>query len=251
MKPPFFIGGPHTTAAALHLNPEFALITRMQDELNARSPACVEPPPSVAPTPWRWVGERGLRVETGDVTLAIYAALGARRFPELEDLVPADASLLLVLRRGARPSTALLAALAATGVAAEPAAGALHEIAVAYGGAAGLDLPALARQSGLDEAAYIRLHSEAEYTVAFLGFQPGFPYLRGLPGLLHAQRRSSPRAAVAAGSVAVGGPYTGIYPARGPGGWHVIGRVAVSLFDPRREPPALMRAGDRVRFVPA
>lgn len=223
----------------------------MQDELNARSAACAEPSQCVAPMPWRWVGERGLRVETGDATLLHYAVLGTQRFPELEDVVPADGSLLLVLRRGAQPSPELLAALATTGVTGEPEAGALHEIAVAYGGAGGPDLPALARQAGLDEAAYIRLHSEAEYTVAFLGFQPGFPYLRGLPELLHAPRRSSPRAAVAAGSVAIGGPYTGIYPARGPGGWHVIGRAAVSLFDPRREPPALMRAGDRVRFVPA
>lgn len=224
----------------------------MQDDLNPlRASAPAETSPCVAPPSWRWVGERGLHVETGDATLSCYAALAANRFPELEDLVPADGSLLLVLRRGAQVSPELLAALAATRVAAEPAAGAVHEIAVAYGGAAGPDLPALARQAGLDEAAYIRLHADVEYTVAFLGFQPGFPYLTGLPQRLHASRRSSPRAAVAAGSVAVGGAYTGIYPASGPGGWHVIGRAAVSLFDPGREPPTLMRAGDRVRFVPA
>ena len=200
---------------------------------------------------WRWVGERGLRIDTGDATLACYAALEARRFPEIEDLVPADGSLLLVLRRGAQPSAGLHAALAASWSAARPVAGALHEIAVAYGGADGPDLPALARQAGLDEATYIRQHAAAEYSVAFLGFQPGFPYLRGLPEALHAPRRPSPRARVAAGSVAVGGSYTGIYPASGPGGWHLIGRAAVSLFDACREPPALLRAGDRVRFVPA
>lgn len=247
MKPPFFIGRPRYTAIL-----SFALTARMQDELNAlRPPACVCPPRCGAPMSWRWVGERGLRVETGDATLGCYAALGANVFPELEDVVPADGSLLLVLRRGAQPSTGLLAALAAAGDAVEPVAGALHEIVVAYGGADGPDLHAQARQAGLDEAAYVRLHSEPEYTVAFLGFQPGFPYLRGLPALLHTRRRPSPRARVAAGSVAVGGAYAGIYPASGPGGWHVIGRAAAVLFDPRREPPALMRAGDRVRFVPA
>jgi KipI family sensor histidine kinase inhibitor len=215
------------------------------------------PPPSTAqaavhaePVCWRWVGERGLRIETGDATLARYALLAGQEFPELEDLVPADGSLLLVLRRGAQPSASLRAALVADRGSALPAGGTLHEIAVAYGGPDGPDLPALARQAGLDEAAYIRQHAAAEYGVAFLGFQPGFPYLRGLPEALHAPRRSSPRARVDAGSVAVGGSYCGIYPASGPGGWHVIGRASVSLFDPRREPPALLRPGDRVRFVP-
>ncbi len=250
MKPPFFIGRTRPPRYTSTLNRCFT--TRMQDDLNPlRASAPAQTAPSVAPVPWRWVGERGLRVETGEATLGCYAALAAKRFRELEDVVPADGSILLVLRRGARPSPELLAGLAVTRAAAEPAPATLHEIAVTYGGAAGPDLPALARRAGLDEAAYIRLHADAEYTVAFLGFQPGFPYLRGLPERLHAPRRSSPRAAVAAGSVAVGGAYAGIYPAAGPGGWHVIGRAAVSLFDPGREPPALMRAGDRVRFVPA
>lgn len=223
----------------------------MRDDLIAPPPAPAEPAQRVAPAPWRWVGERGLRVETGDATLASYAALRAMGLPEIEDLVPADGSLLLVLHRGAQPSAELRAALVAGSWAAQPVAGRLHEIAVAYGGAGGPDLDALARQAGLDEAAYIRLHAGVEYTVAFLGFQPGFPYLRGLPEALQVPRRSSPRARVAAGSVAVGGAYTGIYPASGPGGWHLIGRAAVSLFDPCRASPALLRAGDRVRFVPA
>lgn len=128
--------------------------------------------------------------------------------------------------------------------------GILHEIAVEYGAAAGPDLPALAERAGMDAAAFIQRHAAVEYTVAFLGFQPGFPYLRGLPDALHAPRRASPRVQVAAGSVAIGGAYGGIYPAGGPGGWHIIGRTATVLFDPAREAPALLMPGDRVRFVP-
>lgn len=200
---------------------------------------------------WRWVSERGLRVATGDATLACYAALRARDLPELEDLIPADDSLLVVLRRGAQVSAELRAALAGPWASVRPGAGRLHEIAVEYGGDVGPDLPELAAAAGLDEAAFARMHGSVEYTVAFLGFQPGFPYLRGLPGALHAARRASPRLRVAAGSVAIGGGYTGIYPASGPGGWHVIGRTAACLFDPRREPPARLAPGDRVRFVAA
>lgn len=199
----------------------------------------------------RWVSERGLRVATGDATLARYAALLGRNYPEIEDLIPADDSLLLVLRRGAQASDALLAELAAPPAAATCASGALHEVAVEYGGAVGPDLPELAARAGLDVDAYVRMHAGAEYAVAFLGFQPGFPYLCGLPRALHAPRRPSPRVRVAAGSVAVGGVYTGIYPTNGPGGWHIVGRTAARLFDPERDAPALLMPGDRVRFVPA
>lgn len=200
---------------------------------------------------WRWVGERGLRLETGDATLARYTALVGGRFPEIEDIIPADDCLLLVLRPGAQVSPELLAALAMSLNPDRVGRGKLHEIAVEYGGDAGPDLQMVAEQAGLDVATYVGLHVAVEYTVAFLGFQPGFPYLRGLPGPLHAPRRPSPRTRVPAGSVAIGGTYTGIYPGQGPGGWQLIGRTATSLFDPERDPPALLLPGDRVRFVPA
>jgi KipI family sensor histidine kinase inhibitor len=200
---------------------------------------------------WRWVSERGLRLETGDATLARYTALAGGRFPEIEDIIPADDSLLLVLRPGAQVSPELLAGLAASLDPDRAGRGRLHEIAVEYGGDAGPDLQGVAEQAGLDAATYVGLHVAVEYIVAFLGFQPGFPYLRGLPGPLHAPRRPSPRTRVPAGSVAIGGTYTGIYPGQGPGGWQLIGRTATSLFDPEREPPALLMPGDRVRFVAA
>ncbi len=202
------------------------------------------------PAAWRWVSDRGLCVATGDATLSCYFELISRKLPEIEDVIPADGSLLLVLRQGAALSADLRAALTDPLAAAPAARGALHEIAVEYGGAAGPDLSALAEAAGLDAHAYIASHAAMEYTVAFLGFQPGFPYMRGLPEALHAPRRASPRVRVAAGSVAIGGAYCGIYPAGGPGGWQIIGRATADLFDPARDAPALLMPGDRVRFVP-
>lgn len=208
--------------------------------------------PPAMPACWRWVGERGLWVATGEATLARYELLISKKLRDVEDIIPADGSLLLILRRAAEVPAEVKAALV------EPladmrgvAGGARHEIMVDYGGLAGPDLPALARQAGISEAAYIGRHAAAEYTVAFLGFQPGFPYLRGLPAELQTARRATPRQRVAPGSVAIGGIYTGIYPAGGPGGWHIIGRTSAVLFDPLRDAPALLMPGDRVRFVPA
>jgi KipI family sensor histidine kinase inhibitor len=87
--------------------------------------------------------------------------------------------------------------------------------------------------------------------VFFLGFQPGFAYMGGLEKALHTPRRSSPRVEVPAGSVGIGGEQTGIYPATSPGGWQLIGRTSVPLFDPARSPPTLLQPGDRVRFTVA
>lgn len=199
---------------------------------------------------WQWIGERGLRVATGEATLACHIALLSQKFHEIEDIIPADGSLLLVLRRGAVVSAGLQTALAASLADTQAAIGKWHEITVEYGGTVGPDLPALAEQAGMDTTTYINSHAAVDYTVAFLGFQPGFPYLRGLPHALHAPRRASPRVLVAPGSVAIGGAYTGIYPAGGPGGWQIIGRTEAVMFDPQREVPALLAPGDRVRFVP-
>jgi len=208
--------------------------------------------PAAALANWRWISERGLRVATGEATLARYALLISKNLQDIEDIIPADDSLLLVLRRAAEVPVEVRAALV------EPladmrcvAGGTRHEIVVDYGGLGGPDLPALARQAGMSEAAYIERHAAVEYTVAFLGFQPGFPYLRGVPAELQTARRATPRQRVAPGSVAIGGAYTGIYPAGGPGGWHIIGRTSAVLFDPQRDAPALLVPGERVCFVPA
>ena len=121
-------------------------------------------------------------------------------------------------------------------------------IPVAYGGGSGPDLYALARDRGISAEGLARRHAASDYTVAFLGFSPGFAYLRGLPPELSAPRRESPRTRVPAGSVAIGGNYTAIYPAETPGGWRLIGRSPVRLFDATAHPPALLRPGDRVSF---
>jgi len=112
----------------------------------------------------------------------------------------------------------------------------------------GPDLADLASGAGLSPPEFARRHASAEYNVAFLGFAPGFPYLTGLPAELHAPRLSTPRTRVPSGSVGIGGQYTGIYPGETPGGWKLIGRAPVRLFDALRDPPALLLPGDRVRF---
>lgn len=123
------------------------------------------------------------------------------------------------------------------------------EIAVRYGGEYGPDLEDVAAATGLSACAVIERHCAVEYQVAMLGFAPGFPYLLGLNPALAMPRLHTPREKVAAGSVGIGGAQTGIYPREGPGGWRIIGRTAQTLFDPQRQPPALLAPGDRVRFV--
>jgi 5-oxoprolinase (ATP-hydrolysing) subunit B len=123
------------------------------------------------------------------------------------------------------------------------------EIAVNYGAADGPDLTAVADACGLDEEEVIALHADAEYVVSFLGFLPGFAYLDGLDERLHLPRRAQPRTRVPAGSVAIAGAQSGVYPFESPGGWHVIGRTEQTMFDSQRDPAALLGPGDRVRFV--
>lgn len=125
------------------------------------------------------------------------------------------------------------------------------EIPVRYGGDAGPDLGDVARHTGLSEERVIELHSAAEYLVYFVGFSTCFPYLGGLPPELATPRLSAPRKSVPVGSVAIGGPQAGIYPLASPGGWRLIGRTDVKLFDASATPPPLLRMGDRVKFVRA
>lgn len=129
--------------------------------------------------------------------------------------------------------------------------GRLVEIPVRYGGEWGPDLADIAAHTGLNVDEIIRIHSEAEYTVFFIGFQPGFAYLGGMPAELTTPRRSSPRQTVPAGSVAIGGAQTGVYPKTSPGGWQILGHTDVVLFDPSRDEPSLWMPGDRVKFVVA
>jgi inhibitor of KinA len=122
------------------------------------------------------------------------------------------------------------------------------EIPVCYDPEFALDLDHVASQAKLTPTKVVDLHSRAEYRVSCIGFVPGFPFLAGLPKELATPRRATPRKEIPAGSVAIGGAQTGIYPLRSPGGWNLIGRTPLHLFDPEKTPPAFLRAGDRVRF---
>jgi inhibitor of KinA len=124
----------------------------------------------------------------------------------------------------------------------------LIEIAVCYDSEFGLDLNRVAEHTKLSEREIVDLHSTAEYRVACIGFVPGFTFLAGLPKNLATPRRDIPRKEILPGSVGIGGAQTGIYPLRSPGGWNLIGRTPLKLFDPSKNPPTLLHPGDRVRF---
>ena len=123
------------------------------------------------------------------------------------------------------------------------------DIPVRYGGEDGPDLADVAAHTGLTPAEVVQRHAAADYIVYFLGFLPGFAFMGGLPASLATPRRAEPRTAVPARSVGIGGEQTGIYPLVSPGGWQLIGRTSLELFNPNNEPPTLLRPGDRVRFV--
>ena len=123
------------------------------------------------------------------------------------------------------------------------------EIPVAYGGESGPDLAEVARHTGLSPAEVVKRHSAGHYVVYLLGFLPGFAFLGGLAPELATPRRKEPRVAVPARSVGIGGEQTGIYPLVSPGGWQLIGRTSMEMFDPGAAEPTRLRPGDRVRFV--
>jgi allophanate hydrolase subunit 1 len=126
-----------------------------------------------------------------------------------------------------------------------------HRLVVHYGGEDGPDLEAVADLAGLTPDEVVRLHGSVVYEVLFLGFTPGFGYLGELPDPLRMPRLATPRVSVPAGSVAIAGSLTAVYPQDSPGGWRLIGRCGTPMFDPDAPEPVLLRAGDRVRFTPA
>lgn len=123
------------------------------------------------------------------------------------------------------------------------------EIPVLYGGTQGPDLSYVAVHAGISEAEVIILHTAGEYLVYMIGFAPGFPYLGGLNEKIAVPRKEIPRGKIAAGAVGIAGTQTGIYPIETPGGWQIIGQTPLKLFDVERQPPALLRAGNKLRFV--
>lgn len=131
----------------------------------------------------------------------------------------------------------------------EPAPSRLIEIPVVYGGEEGPDLSIVAEHNGLTAEQVIAYHTAEIYPVTMIGFAPGFPYLEGLSEKLHTPRKRTPRRSIPAGSVGIAGGQTGIYSLSTPGGWQIIGRTHYQLFSPDQDPPSLLQAGDRVKFV--
>ena len=126
----------------------------------------------------------------------------------------------------------------------------IYEIPVCYGDELGPDLATIAEHAGLTEQEVIDIHSSSDYLIYMLGFLPGFTYLGGLDERIHTPRLANPRIRIPAGSVGIGGSQTGIYPMDSPGGWQLMGMTPVRTYDPQREIPILVEAGDYIRFVP-
>lgn len=124
------------------------------------------------------------------------------------------------------------------------------KIPVLYGNDFGPDIETVAKHNGLRIEDVIKLHSEAEYLVYMLGFTPGFTYLGGMNNKLETPRLANPRVKIPEGSVGIAGKQTGVYPIESPGGWQLIGRTPIKLYDPKRENPILLKAGDYVKFTP-
>lgn len=210
-------------------------------------------------------GDAALTVEFGDqidpVLLAAVTALdrgiareqAAGRLPGLIETMPTFRSLTVFFEPLLTDRAALIEALRLLidGAGdAPPLLGRRWRLPVCYEGDAGPDLADTARTIGATVDELVALHSGAEYRVHMLGFLPGFAFMGGVPARLHLPRRSQPRVRVPAGSVAVASGLAAIYPWESPGGWHLLGRCPVPLFDARRDAPALLGVGDRVGFAP-
>jgi inhibitor of KinA len=189
------------------------------------------------------------------------AALEQQPFPGFREYVPAFTTVTvyydpwIVSRKGLEdPYACVIQALTRIlyQMRAQPGrtSAKLVEIPVCYGGKWGPDLEVVAALNEISPEEVIRLHTREEYLVYMIGFAPGFPYLGGMNDRIAAARKDKPRSKVPAGSVGIAGKQTGIYPIPSPGGWQLIGRTPLVLFDPRRESPSLLQAGDHIRFVP-
>ncbi len=194
----------------------------------------------------RPVGERGLLVEldSAEAVEALYAEL-LRRSPPAREIVPAARTVLLTGLADARRFAEELARWRIPPAGRAPRG--TVEIPVRYDGP---DLAEVAAAWGVAPREAARLHAATAFHVAFCGFAPGFGYLTGLPERYHVPRRTDPRKRVPAGSVALAGAYSGVYPRSSPGGWRIIGTTRAVLWDAGREPAALLTPGTEVRFVP-
>lgn len=206
-------------------------------------------------------GDAAVVVELGDSidpetcgrVHALARAIEDHRIAGLVDLVPTYRSLLVNYDplRTTRPALEReIAALAAPLQDQPRQPSRVLEVPTAYGGQYGPDLAFVADYAGLPADEVVRIHSETDYLIYMMGFTAGFPYLGGMSPKIAAPRLKTPRTRIPAGSVGIAQQQTGIYPAESPGGWQIIGRSPVRLFDPRRDPPVAVQAGEYIRFVP-
>lgn len=195
-----------------------------------------------------WFGSQALLMDLSglDEALALHAALNQQPLAGQLDLIPAAQTLLIrfISHFHARQARARLTEMSAE--ATQQGQGRLHEIPVVYDGP---DLVDVAAQTGLSKAEVIQMHTDQTWQAAFSGFAPGFVYMVGEHDKLHVSRRQTPRTAVPTGAVGLAGAFSAIYPRCSPGGWQLIGRTDARLWDLERDPPALIRAGDRIRYV--
>jgi KipI family sensor histidine kinase inhibitor len=194
-------------------------------------------------------GDQAFLIEAGDLetVLGLNAALTGCPPPGITDLVPAASTLLVRFDPRETDRAGLARRLAETAPLPVGArSGEEVTIPVVYDGE---DLAAVAERTGLGVGGVITAHTSVEYTVAFGGFAPGWGYLTGLDPRLHVPRLETSRTRVPAGTVAIAGEFSGIYPRPSPGGWRLLGHTAVTLWDSTRPVPALLRPGVRVRFT--
>jgi len=190
-------------------------------------------------------------VDDGPSPAALAAAVTAAGSPAVVEVVPAAVTVLIRTTPGADLADVARLVHECAGRAddVDPAGGAEELVVpVVYDGQ---DLADVAEHTGLAVPDVVAAHTGQLWTVAFCGFAPGFGYLAGLPGELHVPRRDTPRTAVEPGSVGIAGEFTGVYPRPSPGGWQLLGRTDLPVWDLGRQPPALLRPGVRVRFVDA
>ncbi len=213
-----------------------------------------------SPMRFRIAGDRGLLIDCGDTidpnvndkVRALKAIAVQDPVNGVEELIPAYRSLLVIydpLQTDPHQLQADFSRLEQQIARASIPAPKVVEIPVCYGGDFGPDIGFVARHNKISVDDVIRLHTEPQYRIYMIGFAPGFPYLGGLPEELHTPRLETPRLSVPAGSVGIANDQTGMYPVQTPGGWQIIGRTPLILFDPDRSDPVLYQAGDRIRFI--
>jgi KipI family sensor histidine kinase inhibitor len=190
-------------------------------------------------------------MEAQERVTALFEAIQESAIAGIKNLHPAYRSLLVVYSPLRWTPEALVQRLdeASRRAATTPRSPTLVTLPVCFAARFAPDLPGICSTTGLDSGTAVELFTSPVYRVAFLGFAPGFPYLLGLPPRLATPRHARPRTHIPAGSVGIAGSQTGVYPAGTPGGWQIIGRTPLRLFDPRREPMSLLEPGNEVRFA--